>query len=104
MDLLFCIQSARVVRRGQDAWPFRRLGPTGSGLLGANEGKSLLVIQDGRTIFEDYPNGYSASEPVKIYSGTKGFWNITALVAEQEGLLRLKEKAVDTLPEWRGTR
>lgn len=63
-------------------------------------GKSLLVSQNGKIIFEQYTNGYSSGEPSKIYSGTKGFWNLAALAAEQDGLLRLKERAADTIPEW----
>lgn len=64
-------------------------------------GKSLLVIQRGKTIYEEYPNGFAANEAHKIYSGTKGFWNLAALAAEEDGILSLKERAADTLPEWR---
>lgn len=64
-------------------------------------GKSLLIIQNGKAIFEEYPNGFSANEPHKIYSGTKGFWNLAALAAAEDGILELNERAADTLPEWR---
>ncbi len=64
-------------------------------------GKSLLVIQHGKTIFEEYPNGFAANEAHKIYSGTKAFWNLAALAAEEDGILSLNEHAADTLPEWR---
>lgn len=64
-------------------------------------GKSLLVIQHEKVIFEEYPNGFSSKEAHKIYSGTKGFWNLAALAAEEDGILSLKEGAADTLPEWR---
>ena len=69
-----------------------------------NRGKSLLITQGERVIFEDYPNGFHANEGHKIYSGTKGFWNLAAVAAEEDGILRLKERAVDTLPEWEGDR
>ncbi len=68
----------------------------------ARRGTALLVIQHGRTIFEDYPNGHAAGEAHKIYSGTKAFWNLAALAAEEEGIIALDERAVETITEWRG--
>jgi len=67
----------------------------------AHQGKSLLVQQHGKTIFQSYVNG-SASEPLKIYSGTKGFWILAALSAQEDGILRLDERVSDTIREWRG--
>ncbi len=67
-------------------------------------GKSLLVIQHEKVIFEEYPNGFAANEAHKIYSGTKAFWNLAALAAEEDGILSLNERAADTLPEWRDDR
>ncbi len=68
----------------------------------ARRGMALLVIQHGKTIFEDYPNGHSAGEPHKIYSGTKAFWNLAALAAVEEGIIALDERVADTITEWRG--
>ncbi len=67
-------------------------------------GKSMLAIQHGKVIFEEYPNGFAANEAHKIYSGTKGFWNLAALAAEEDGILSLKERAADTITEWREDR
>jgi CubicO group peptidase (beta-lactamase class C family) len=67
----------------------------------AQNGRSLLVIQRGQTLCEEYPNGGSAREGRKIYSGTKAFWNLAALAAAEEGLLRLDEPVSESLPEWR---
>jgi CubicO group peptidase (beta-lactamase class C family) len=67
-------------------------------------GLALRVEQGGKLLFESYAPGFSASTPHKIYSGTKSFFAVAALLAEQEGLLTLAEKAGDTLPEWRGDR
>lgn len=52
-------------------------------------------------MFEDYANGTSASEAHKIFSGTKGFWNLAALAAAEQGLLHLNEHVADTIEEWR---
>ena len=68
----------------------------------ARRGMALLVIQHGQTIFEDYPNGHSAGEAHKIYSGTKAFWNLAALAAVEEGIIALDERVAETITEWRG--
>ncbi|MCE9518857.1 MAG: beta-lactamase family protein [Verrucomicrobia bacterium] len=70
----------------------------------ANRGKSLLVMQQGKILHESYSNGCLANEPHKIYSGTKSFWCLAALAAEEERILRLKDRAADTITEWRGDR
>jgi CubicO group peptidase (beta-lactamase class C family) len=67
-------------------------------------GLALRVEQGGRLIDESYARSFSASTPHKIYSGTKSFVAVGALIAMQEGLLTLNEKASDTLTEWRGDR
>ncbi len=65
-------------------------------------GFSMLVIEDGKLIFEDYPNGHSASEPHELASGTKSFTGICALAASEDGILSLDEKVSDTISEWQG--
>ena len=67
-------------------------------------GLALRVEQAGKLIDESYAPGFSASTPHKIYSGTKSFVAVAALIAAQEGLLTLDEKASDTLTEWRADR
>jgi len=66
----------------------------------AHRGTALVVMKQGRVVFEDYPNGSSRSTSMKVYSGTKGFWNFAALAAQEDGILNLDEKASATLPEW----
>jgi CubicO group peptidase (beta-lactamase class C family) len=59
-------------------------------------GTSFLAIQNGQTLFEQ-----NASEPHKIYSGTKAFWCLAALAAAEEGLLSLDDRVADTIPAWK---
>ncbi len=66
-----------------------------------HQGKSMLVIQHGKTVFQNYANGGAPTEALRIFSGTKGFWILAALAAEEDGILRLDEKVSDTLTEWR---
>jgi CubicO group peptidase (beta-lactamase class C family) len=67
----------------------------------ARRGVALLIVQNGKTIFESYPGKHSAQEVHKIYSGTKGFWVLAALAAEEEGILKLDERVANTIEEWR---
>jgi CubicO group peptidase (beta-lactamase class C family) len=67
-----------------------------------SNGVSMLVIKDGRVIFEDYPNGHNANQPHELASGTKSFAGVAALAAQQDGLLSLDEKVADTITEWQG--
>lgn len=64
-------------------------------------GVSFLAIQNGRVLFEQYPNGHSVRKPWKIYSGTKAFWTMAGLAAQQDGFLCLDEKVADTVAEWK---
>ena len=61
----------------------------------------MLVIQNGRMIFEHYANGGSASGRWPIFSGTKSFWGIAALAAAHDGLFRLDDLVSDTITEWK---
>jgi CubicO group peptidase (beta-lactamase class C family) len=65
-------------------------------------GSAILVMQNGRTIFEHYANGGgSANQRWPIFSGTKSFWGLAALAAAQEGLFRLDDPVADTITEWK---
>jgi CubicO group peptidase (beta-lactamase class C family) len=64
-------------------------------------GLSMLVIENGKVIFEDYPTGHKASEPHELASGTKSFTGLCALAASEDGILTLDEKVSDTITEWK---
>lgn len=52
-----------------------------------HRGISLLVMIDGKIVFEDYPNGGRANRPHELASGTKSFSGVMAACAVQDGLL-----------------
>jgi CubicO group peptidase (beta-lactamase class C family) len=69
-----------------------------------SEGKrgiSMLVMQNGRTIFEHYANGGTVDARWPIFSGTKSFWGIAAMTAVGGGLFKLDDRVSDTITEWR---
>src|SRR5947207_6603650 len=61
-----------------------------------HRGVSFLAIQNERTLLEQ--NGKTQH---KIYSGTKAFWDLAALAAAEDGLLRLDGRVADTVTSWR---
>jgi CubicO group peptidase (beta-lactamase class C family) len=67
----------------------------------SRRGSAVLVMQNGRTIFEHYANGGSANRRWPIFSGTKSFWGIAALAAAQEGLFKLDDPVSNTITEWK---
>src|SRR5580765_6049498 len=67
----------------------------------SRRGASIVVLQNGRTIFEQYANGGSASGRWPIFSGTKSFWGIATLAAAHDGLFRLDDLVSDTITEWK---
>jgi CubicO group peptidase (beta-lactamase class C family) len=67
----------------------------------SKRGVSMLVMQNGRTIFERYANGESARGRWPIFSGTKSFWGIVALAAVHDRLFNLDDSVSDTITEWK---
>lgn len=64
-------------------------------------GISMLVVQNGKTVFEHYPPGAVRDGRWPIFSGTKSFWGVAALCAARDGFLRLDEPVVNTISEWK---
>ncbi len=67
-----------------------------AGYSAGHGGTSLFILQSGKTLLQEH-----AGEARKIYSGTKAFWCLAALAAEQDGLLKLDERVAETIPAWR---
>jgi Beta-lactamase class C and other penicillin binding proteins len=67
----------------------------------SKRGVSMLVLQNGQTIFEHYANGGSARGRWPIFSGTKSFWGVAALAAMRDGLFKLDDPVSDTITEWK---
>lgn len=62
---------------------------------------AMVVVQNGRTVFEHYANGGMADGAWPIFSGTKSFWGIVALDAVRDGLIKLDDRVADTITEWK---
>jgi CubicO group peptidase (beta-lactamase class C family) len=63
--------------------------------------EAFVVARGDDIISETYGGGFDRNAPHKLFSGTKSFWGIAAVVAELEALLSLDEKVADTIESWR---
>ena len=61
---------------------------------------ALVVLQGNTIVAEAYGGGYDAEKPHALYSGTKSFWGVAAVAAQQDGLLHLDEPVALTIPSW----
>jgi CubicO group peptidase (beta-lactamase class C family) len=84
---------------------FAEIRPTDCARAGkyseSKRGSAILVLQNGRTVFEHYANGGSANRRWPIFSGTKSFWGIAALAAVHDGLFKLDDRVSDIITEWK---
>lgn len=65
-------------------------------------GHAVLVQFDGTVVYERYDNGWDATTPHRLASGTKSFAGAVAAAATADGLLTLDEKVCKTIGEWKG--
>jgi CubicO group peptidase (beta-lactamase class C family) len=68
----------------------------------AERGDAVLVMVNGRVVFEQYPRNTSPARTHLLASGTKSFAGVLAVAAVDDGLLSLDEPVSVTLHEWRG--
>ena len=61
---------------------------------------ALLIRQGGQTVAAHYAHGHDERTPHALYSGTKSFWGVLAVAAQEDGLLRLDERVAETFPQW----
>ena len=66
----------------------------------AHGGEVLLVMRDGKTVFEDAIEGWDMNRPHPLASGTKSFTGVAAMIAVQQGIISLDERVSDTITEW----
>jgi CubicO group peptidase (beta-lactamase class C family) len=67
-----------------------------------NNGRAVLVMLDGKIVFERYDNGFGADTATHLHSATKGFWGpVIAAMIEDKLITSFDELASTTLPEWK---
>jgi len=67
------------------------------------EGLSLVIMQSGGIVFEDYHNGYAKDDSHLLASATKSFAGVAlAALVEDKLLSSFDEKVSKTITEWAG--
>jgi CubicO group peptidase (beta-lactamase class C family) len=61
---------------------------------------ALVVRRGDQIALEAYGGGYDAQKPHALYSGTKSFWGVLAVAAQDDGLLALDEPVGATCAPW----
>jgi CubicO group peptidase (beta-lactamase class C family) len=62
---------------------------------------AFVVTRGGSLVCARYGDGYTGAKPHALYSGTKSFWGVLGVAAQEDGLLSLDEPVTETIPEWR---
>jgi CubicO group peptidase (beta-lactamase class C family) len=67
-----------------------------------NGGRAVLVLVDGRIVFERYDNGFGPETATHLHSATKGFWGPVIAAMIEDGMIEsFDELAAETLTEWK---
>jgi CubicO group peptidase (beta-lactamase class C family) len=69
--------------------------------LKSRNGHAMLVYHRDKLVFEEYFNEWSSDKPHRLASGTKSFSGAMLAAAAEDGLLKIDEKVVDTIGEWK---
>ena len=65
------------------------------------EGQAVLVMHDGKIVFESYMSGGSATQRQLLASGSKSFVGVATLAAVRDKLVTLDQRVADVVTEWR---
>jgi len=63
--------------------------------------EAFVVRRGADVVAQAYGDGFSSETPHKLFSGTKSFWGVAAIVAQREGVLKLDEPVCETFEAWR---
>src|SRR5439155_7611555 len=101
------IASASIVSLAYAADPLPTRAPAVEAMKAAADysksqtGQTMVVMFDGKVIFEQYDNGGAIEQPHRLASGAKCFTGSGAIAAVQDGLIKLDNPASENIPEWK---
>jgi CubicO group peptidase (beta-lactamase class C family) len=64
-------------------------------------GQALVVMHDGKILFEHYGNGGGVNVKQMLASGSKSFVGVAAVAAVEDGLIRLDDTACEAITQWK---
>lgn len=96
--LTLCLALDPVAAQSADQAAFKRAADYSE----AERGDGVLVMINGRVVFEQYARSASPARTHLLASGTKSFSGVLAVAAQADGILTLDEPVSETIREWRG--
>lgn len=67
----------------------------------SNRGQTVVVLFDGKVVFERYDNGGAADKVQMLASGSKSFVGIIAAAALQDGIIKLDDLVSESIADWK---
>jgi CubicO group peptidase (beta-lactamase class C family) len=67
----------------------------------STHGQTMVVLFDGKVVFERYDNGGAPDKVQMLASGSKSFVGVAAVAAVQDGLITLDDAAAESISEWK---
>jgi CubicO group peptidase (beta-lactamase class C family) len=67
----------------------------------SEHGQTMVVMVDGKIVFERYANGGAVSRPQMLASGSKSLVGLAAVAAVGDGLIKLDDPACQGITEWK---
>jgi CubicO group peptidase (beta-lactamase class C family) len=61
---------------------------------------AFVIARGDDIVAEEYGPDYEPDIAHPLYSGTKSFWGVTAVAAQDDGILRLDERVAETITSW----
>lgn len=101
------IASASIVGNACAAEPLPTRAPAVEAMKAAADyskshtGHTMVVMFDGKIVLEQYDGGWSMEKTHSLASGQKCFVGAGAVAAVQDGLIKLDDRAVENIPEWK---
>lgn len=74
-----------------------------AGRAEAGASNCFLVVRDGKIVDEHYWRGTTPETAQEVFSATKSYTSTLVGIAQDEGRLRVTDKASTYIPEWVGT-
>lgn len=67
----------------------------------SHRGQTMIVMFDGKMVFERYDNGGAADRRQMLASGSKSFVGVAAMAAVQDGLIQLDDPVSNSITRWK---
>jgi CubicO group peptidase (beta-lactamase class C family) len=101
MYLAFCLALASFIPSAAPSAPPEMAMKAAADYSKTQNGQTVVVMFDGKVVFERYDNGGAADKVQMLASGSKSFVGLAAVAAVQDKVLNLDDPASESITEWK---